>query len=173
MDSHKRVDLATQIFAEHGPAIQDLIRQYATHPAEEDEVYQNLYLSLVRNPPPEPLANMPAYLNTVIRNDVIDTVRQRKCHQEMVSRYALTRVREEVDDAPDERVTLVEEAQRVIDLVGRLLPAHEARAVIERYVYGHSTMDVALHMRVKVKTASRYACVGLRRIREAVLKGRS
>lgn len=163
-----KVDLATQIFAEHGSAIRTMIRQHVTGSEEEDEVYQNLYLSLVCNPPPQPLANVPAYLNTVIRNDVIDAVRRRRSRQQMVSKYAERQVRDEVEDAPDELVTQAEEVERITGLVGKLLPAREARVVIERYVYGHSMADIALRMRVNRRTVSRYACVGIRRIRDAV-----
>jgi RNA polymerase sigma factor (sigma-70 family) len=173
MDSHKRVELATQIFAEYGPAIRTMIRQHVTRSDEEDEVYQNLYLSLVCNPPAEPLTNVPAYLNTVIRNDIIDAVRQRKSRQEMVSRYAMGRTRDEVEGTPDDHVTQAEEVRRIARLVGKLLPAHEARAVIERYVYGHSTTEVAARMQVKERTVARYTCVGLKRIRDAVERGRS
>ena len=172
MDSHKKVELATQIFAEYGPAIRTMIRQHVTRSDEEDEVYQNLYLSLVCNPPPQPLNNVSAYLNTVIRNDIIDAVRQRKSRQEMVSRYAMSRARDDVEDAPDDRVTQAEEVQRIAGLVGKLLPAHEAQAVIERYVYGHSTMEVASRMQVKERTVARYTCIGLRRIRQAVSRNR-
>ena len=171
MDSHKRVDLATRIFAEHGPAIRASIRQYVTCEEDEDEVYQNLYLSLVCNPPPEPLVNVSAYLNTVIRNDVIDALRQRRSQQQMVTRYAQSQTRGEMEAAPDDRVTQAEEVQRITGLVGKLLSTREATAVIERYVYGQSTTDAALRMRVKERTVSRYTSVGLRRIREAVSKG--
>ncbi len=170
MDSHERVALATQIFAEQGTAIRALIRLHVTRPEEEDEVYQNLYLSLVCNPPPQPLTNVSAYLSTVIRNDIIDAVRRRKSQQELVSRYAMCQTWSEVEEAPDERVTRTEEVQRVTDLVAKLLPAHEATAVIERYVYGRSTTDIALHMQVKARTVARYTCVGLKRIRKAVCK---
>ena len=171
MDKQKRLDLATQIFAEHGSAIRTMIRQHVTCQEEEDEVYQNLYLSLVCRPPLEPPVNMPAYLSTVIRNDVIDAVRQRKSHQQMVSKYAMGQTRDEVEDAPDDRVAQAEEVQRITSLVGELLPAREALAVIQRYLYGHSTTDIAQHMRVKERTVSRYACVGIRRIRDAVSEG--
>jgi RNA polymerase sigma factor (sigma-70 family) len=168
MDKHKRVDLAAQIFAEHGSAIRAMIRQHVTGKDEEDEVYQNLYLSLVCRPPSQLPANVLAYLNTVIRNDVIDAMRRRKSRQQMVSRYAMSQTYEEMESAPDDLVTQAEEVQRVTRLVGKLLPAREARVVIERYVYGHSTTDIALRMRVTERTVSRYACVGIRRIREAL-----
>lgn len=170
MDSHEKVALATRIFAEHGSAIRALIRLHVARPEEEDEIYQNLYLSLVCNPPPQPLANVPAYLSTVIRNDIIDAVRRRRSQHELVCRYAMSQTWDEVEEAPDERVTRTEEVQRVTDLVAKLLPAHEATAVIERYVYGHSTTDIASHMQVKERTVSRYTCVGLKRIRKAVCR---
>ncbi|MCX5645164.1 MAG: sigma-70 family RNA polymerase sigma factor [Phycisphaerae bacterium] len=171
MEKQQRVDLATRIFAEHGSVIRSMIRQHVTNQEEEDEVYQNLYLSLVCSPPPETLINVTAYLNTVIRNDVIDAVRRRKSRQQMVSKYAMSQPWDEVEDAPDGRVTQAEQVQRITSLVGKLLPAHEALAVIERYVYEHSMTDIASHLRVKERTASRYACVGIRRIREVVFRG--
>jgi len=170
MDKQKRVELATRIFAEYGSEIRVMIRQYVTGTEQEDEVYQNLFLSLVCSPPPQPLANVPAYLNRVIRNDAIDAVRQRRSRQQMVNNYVLHQARDDVEDAPDDRVTQAEEVQRIIGLVGKLLPAREARVVIERYVYGHSTTDIALQMQVKERTVARYACVGLKRVREAIFR---
>jgi RNA polymerase sigma factor (sigma-70 family) len=170
MDQQQRVELATGIFAEHEATIRLMIRQHVANREEEDEVYQNLFLSLVCSPPPQPLANVQAYLSTVIRNDVIDTVRQRRSRQETVSKYAMSQTHDEVEDAPDDLVTRAEEVQRITDLVDKILPAREAMAVIERYVYGYSMTDIAVHMRVKERTVSRYACVGIRRIRNAIFR---
>jgi len=172
MDKHKRVDLATQIFAEHEPVIRAMIRQYATDPEEEDEIYQNLYLSLVCHPPPQPLLHVPAYLNTVIRNDIIDMIRRRKGEVEIVSQYATAQVRDELEESPEERLVQAEDIEYVTGLMSKLLPAREAVAVMGRYVYGHDLTDLASHMQVKERTVSRYACLGIKRIREAVLKGR-
>jgi DNA-directed RNA polymerase specialized sigma24 family protein len=61
-----------------------------------------------------------------------------------------------------------EEIQQITEFVESALPAHEARAVAERYGYGHTTTDAAKRMCVKERTVSRYLCIGLRRIRQAV-----
>lgn len=167
-DKQDRVDLATRIFAEYGSEIRDIIRQQVTGKEEEDEVYQNLFLSLVCHPPAQLPANVPAYLSTVIRNDVIDAVRQRRSRQQVVSNYALRRVRDDFEDAPDERVTQAEEVQRITGLVGKLLPAREAQVLIERYLNGRSTSDIATQMQVTERTVSHYACVGLKRIRDVL-----
>src|SRR5512142_1852054 len=142
-----------------------MIRQQVANQDQEDEVFQNLYLSLVCSPPPLPLTNVLGYLNTVIRNDIIDAVRRQKSQQQHISKYALSQPRDDVEDAPDERVTRAEDARRVTGLLTEILPSREAQVVLERYVYGRSTNDIALHLQVKKRTVSHYASVGLRRIR--------
>lgn len=168
MDKQERLDLAAQIFAEHGPAIRAMIRRHAGNKEEEEDIYQNLYLSLVCNPVPGPLTNTLAYLNTVIRNDVIDAARRRRSYQEMISRYAAGRMYEDPDNSPQDEVIRDEQIRKIGDFIQSSLPPHEARAVSERYGYGHSTTDAARHMRVKERTVSRYLCIGLKRIRQAV-----
>lgn len=168
METRRSVDLATQIFIEHEPAIRAMIRRHAGNKDEEDDIYQNLYLSLVCNPVPVPLANTLAYLNTVIKNDIIDAARRRKSYQEMISRYAVSRIRDETETDPQVVVMREEEMQQIAEFVESSLPAHEARAVAERYGYGHTTTDAAKRMSVKERTVSRYLCIGLRRIRQAV-----
>jgi len=167
METHRSVDLATQIFAEHEPAIRGMIRRHVGNKDEEEDIYQNLYLSLVCNPAPPALTNTLAYLNTVIKNDVIDAARRRKSYQEMISRYAVSRIHEEAETDPQATVIRGEEMQQITAFV-ESLPAHEARAVAERYGYGHTTTDAAKRMSVKERTVSRYLCIGLRHIRQAV-----
>ncbi len=167
METRKGVELATQIFIEHEPAIRAMIRRHVGNKDEEDDIYQNLYLSLVSNPVPFPLANTLAYLSTVIKNDIIDAARRRKSYQEMISRYAISRMYDETETDPQAVVIRGEEMQQIAAFV-ESLPAHEARAVAERYGYGHTTTDAAKRMSVKERTVSRYLCIGLRHIRQAL-----
>jgi len=166
----QRVDLTARIFAEHEPAIRLVIRQHAgANQKDEDDVYQNLYLSLVCNPPPQPLTNVTAYLNTVIQN-AINAMRQRRNGREVIWRYAMSRVREEVESSPDDLATRTEEVQRTVDLAAELLHTREARAVIERYIYGYSTTSIARHMQVKRRRVWKYAREALRRVGAVVLR---
>lgn len=168
MEKQMRLDLAARLFAEHGPAIRAMIRRHAGNKEEEEDIYQNLYLSLVCNPVPSPLTNTLAYLNTVIRNDVIDAARRRRSYQEMISRYATGHMYEEPDNNPEDKVIRNEQMQRINELVQSSLPPHEAKAVAQRYGCGHNTADAAQHMHVKERTVSRYLCIGLKRIRQAM-----
>jgi DNA-directed RNA polymerase specialized sigma24 family protein len=86
----------------------------------------------------------------------------------MIGRYATSRVHEERDNDPQDEVIREEEIRQIAEFVQVSLPAHEARAVLERYGHGHTTPDAAKNMQVKERTVSRYLCIGLKRIREAV-----
>jgi RNA polymerase sigma factor (sigma-70 family) len=168
MDTQTKLDLVTRIFAEHEPAIRAMIRHHARSRDEEEDIYQNLYLSLVCNPIPAPLTNTLAYLDTVIKNDIIDAARRRKSHREMLDRYVAGYTPEPSQSDPQEAAIRAEEIRRVAEFVQTSLPAHEARAVLERYGHGRGTADAAQSMQVKKRTVSRYLCRGLKRIREAV-----
>lgn len=168
MQNQEKLDLAAQLFTEHEPAIRAMIRRHAGNKEEEEDIYQNLYLSLVCNPVPGPLTNTLAYLNTVIRNDVIDAARRRRSYQEMISRYAAGHTCEEPDNNPEDEIIRDEQMRRISELIRSSLPPHEAKAVAQRYGYGHNTADTAKHMQVKERTVSRYLCIGLKRIRQAM-----
>ena len=75
---------------------------------------------------------------------------------------------EDPDNSPEVDVIRDEQIRKIGDFIQSSLPPHEAKAVSERYGYGHSTTDAARHMRVKERTVSRYLCIGLKRIRQAV-----
>jgi len=133
-------------------------------------VYQNLYLSLVWQSASQPLSNVPAYLNTSSGM----TSSRRAAAQESSGdglSICMSRARDDVEDAPDDQVTADRGGAAHRGLVGKLLPAHEARAVIERYVYGHSTTEWPRGCRSR-SGGARYTCIGLKRIREAVSRGR-
>lgn len=168
MDAHKRVKFATRIFKEHDLAIRAMIRRCVSNRKEWDDVYQNLFLSLVCNPPSLPLANTLAYLNTVVKHDIINTTQRRKRCRQVLCKYATSQAQKEANNDPAEKVIREEEMQRIAECVRSSLPARQARAVLERYGEGRSISDIAKGMHVKKRTISRYLCIGLKWIRWAV-----
>jgi DNA-directed RNA polymerase specialized sigma24 family protein len=129
----KYLDVATKIFVEHGSAIRAMIRDRGVNKDEEQDIYDNLYLSLVCNPIPPSVTNTLAYLNTVIKNEIIDAARRRKRYREMIARYAGKRTDNEGHDDPGDEIIREEEKRKIAEFVQRSLSPHEARAVLERY----------------------------------------
>jgi RNA polymerase sigma factor (sigma-70 family) len=167
VETQKRVELAARIFEEYGPAIRAIIRSQVSNAAEQEDLYQNLYLALVSRPVPPSITNPLAYLSTIIRNDVIDAARRRKTHREMVARYATNQPSEDVDGNPEKRAIREEEMRQIAACI-QSLPVHEAKALAARYGSGRSTTDAAQSMQVKERTVSRYLCLALKRIRQTV-----
>jgi hypothetical protein len=62
LSAAERVAFATRIFDEYNLAIRTMIRRHVSNHQEQEDVYQNLYLSLVCCPPPSSVDNPVAYL---------------------------------------------------------------------------------------------------------------
>ncbi len=167
METQKSVELAARIFEQYGPAIRAIIRNQVSSATEQEDVYQNLYLALVARPIPSSITNPLAYVNTMIRNDLIDAARHRKSHREMVARYAANQPAEDAEGNPENRAIREEEIRQITEAI-QSLPVHEAKAIAARYGCGRSTTDAAQSLQVKERTVSRYVCLALKRIRQTV-----
>jgi RNA polymerase sigma factor (sigma-70 family) len=165
----ERVEFASRIFAEYDLAIRAMIRQHVSGPEEQEDAYQNLYLSLVCCPPPSLLDNPIAYLGMIVKRDAINAGRRVRRGQESLRRYAMGRRQNGAENDPAEEAVRTETMQRVTHWIDSLLPTHEAKAVTGRYRNDCSISDIATEMGVRKRTVSRYLCMGLRRIRQAVL----
>ena len=75
MDMRQRVRLATMIFNEYDAAIRASIRRYVRNEHDADDIYQEIFLSLVRTPP-RTLTSLLANLHKVVRNHTLDAARR-------------------------------------------------------------------------------------------------
>ena len=171
MGTQKPKNQAEAIFAEHDRVIRAMIRRHTDDPDEQEDIYQNLYLTLVCKPVPCPTTNVLGYLDRVIRNDVIDAVRRRRKYADVLSTYAEGLPSRTVGRPEDALVR--EEQYRQVRTCIQSLPQHEATAVVERFERQRSIGETARHMGLKERTISRYVSVALSRIRESLQRRQS
>ena len=165
----KRVIRAADIFERYGVLIRATIAANVGDDSEADDIFQDLFLALVRRPIPSNLPYIEAYLYRLIVNDIIDTDRRTKNYQARIHRYSdLTCVQVQEDVAADETAIQLEEVQRMFELIIKRLQRHESKAVIASLVDCHR--HAARKMGVKKRTFYRYVCTGLKKIREYVDK---
>ncbi len=162
----EQVRAAGRIFDEYGDAIRDMIKIYLPNRAEADDIFQELFLSLVYNPMPEGIGNVRGYLYRSIRNDVFDAWRRCARYQGQLRRYLEYRMPSQAEPGPDRRLQQREQVCELFRLAETRLCRHESQAVIRRYRYQQSTDESAKAMRVAKKTVYRYVCVGLKKIRQ-------
>lgn len=171
MDVQKRVELAAAIFEKHGATIHAFISHQVNGSSDADDIYQTLFLSLVRRPIPSHVQNVVGYLYKAIQNDAIDTARRRKSYQDLISRYADDPRHNTVQEDVQSMAIEAEDARRTVQTIKRHLRHHEAQAIIERYGCNHNGHDIAKTTRIKKRTLSRYVCTGLKKLRQLVQEG--
>jgi RNA polymerase sigma-70 factor (ECF subfamily) len=161
---------AAEIFALHGDFIRKVI-QYRIGDADlADDLFQNFFLSLVSRPIPLDVQNVQSYLYRAIINDSFDAVRRVEQYQDRIERYS-KRVENPINKGrPENALIETEETQKMFKMIERLLPTSESRAVTLKFKNDSSIGEVAKQMAVNNRSVSRYISVGLKKLRQVVLK---
>lgn len=168
-DVPSNVERATGIFDKYGDFIRSVIRFHISNEPEAEDVFQDLFLSLVARPIPLEVQNVKGYLYKILCDTVKDAYRRLDRYQSRIHRY--TRCNLHVaENRPETELMSVEETKKMFDLIERQLPAQEALAVKLRYRDDYNTGEVAEMMGVKQRSVSRYVSVGLKKISNVFTK---
>ena len=164
----QRVQLAADIFAEHGKAILAIIQSQIGSEYEADDIFQEFFLSLVHQPVPKHIKDVRKYLSRAVKNDIVDAIRRTQSYRTRLRKYAEHTKHRPTMNGPAEKVMRDEQTEKMFNVVRSELCAHEADAIVYRYKYGETTGDVAEMMGVNKRSLSRYVCVGLKKLREVL-----
>ena len=164
-DAQKSVQRAAEVFDQYGDEIEALIRFQVQDQSVIDDIFQNLFLSLVNKPIPAGITNVKGYLYRAVTHDVIDSMRRAKNYQSQASRIVERRSYVAFEDGPDTTVIEVEQLDRLSELIKEQLPRCEAEAVVLTCIDELDAGQAARLMGVNRRTVSRYKCIGLRKIR--------
>lgn len=160
------MEVASELFAEHGDFIRAVILSKIKDEAQADDISQDFFLSLVRKPVPDGVKNVRSYLYKAVTNDTIDAIRRMEAYRIRIHKYSkqfdgfINKTR------PGDALSMDEEVDKVLELIKRRLRSSEARAIISRYGNCQSIKEVAEKMRVNSRSVSRYISVGLKRIHQ-------
>lgn len=164
-DIRRRVEKAGQIFDRYGGDIRAIIDFNVKDKAGADDIFQDLFVSLVRNPIPPKVEDIRAYLFRAVANDVVDRFRRTKNHQEVARRYAERHKNRAVQKDPHNIVAQAEETARALRLIKDQLAGREARAIVQRHGCSLNTSDTAVQLNVDKRSVSRYLAEGMRKMR--------
>jgi RNA polymerase sigma factor (sigma-70 family) len=159
------VQAATAVFAEHGEFIRTVIRFQAGKRLDIEDLCQEFYLALIRQPVPADVTNVQSYLYRALVHHVIDAVRRRKSYSRILKKYT-EETRISINNRPAGNA-LVDEEQRnaaVTCLAGQLQD-RQAQAFILRYRDDCSLLEIAMRMGINKRTVSRYLSESLRKLR--------
>ncbi len=164
------VRAAAEVFNTHGGFIRAVIRFQAHHKSEEDDLFQEFFLTLIRKPVPANVRNIKSYLYRAVVNHILDSVRMRENYRRLARKY-VEETGIPINNCPAGNVFIiedVEEKEAVVAYFVRYLQEREARAFVLRYRDNLSVGEIAAKMGVNVRTVSRYLSAGLRRLRKTL-----
>lgn len=163
MDVKERVALASTIIHTYDSAIRGFIRSYVRNEHDADDIYQNVFLSLVRTPPTS-LEFLAAYLREIVRNHAADLARRAGSRARFASCYTNHRQDEPISADPVTVLMEVEHMCVMEEFCESVLPSHMARVLMERCGRGNSTSETAQKLGLKKRTVSRYYCIAVKRV---------
>jgi len=143
-----------------------MIHFHVNDPSTADDIYQNLFLSLVKRPIPYNDKAPLGYLWRAIANDVRDAARRKKSYGRMMANYRSHQNDSDRQDAdPLTLLTGTETLAKLVEIIEQELSPQEAKAVIAHYVSGQSISDTAEKINVTKRTVSHYLCTALKKLR--------
>ncbi|MHC4571195.1 MAG: RNA polymerase sigma factor [Planctomycetota bacterium] len=161
----RNVNYAAKIFSKYGDFIRGVIRYQVDNDAQADDLYQDLFLSLVSKPLPADIQNIKSYLYRAITNDAVDARRIEK-YQALMHKYAEYSNYSINKSGPENALIEKEEMNKMFRLIEGWLPRSEAQAIILRYKHNYNTKEVAKKMKVNNRSVSRYISTGLYKVRQ-------
>lgn len=164
----KRVGFASEVFQKYGDEIRAFIHFNVKDKSKEDDIFQELFVSIIRKPIPPGIQDVKTYVYRTVANDVIDKSRQTKNYREHLYKYANLRKECIIPEDPQKIAILVESTKKMFQLIENHLPKREAQVVLQRFGHGCSVKDTAQKMHVDKRIISRYLSIALKRMRKFV-----
>ncbi len=160
-----RVELTSEVFDKYGELIRSAIRVNLSDYSKADDVYQNLFLSLVHKPMPPYVRDIKSYLNQAVCHDIVDLAKSTNMYRERLCRYwkhhrQIPKIRK-----PQDILIEKEGFEQLFGLIEKLISTPENKAIIQRYRCGMDVSEAAKEMDVDKRSCSRYTSVALKKIR--------
>lgn len=161
--------MLARIFEEHDRFIRSVIRFSARNRADQEDIYQEVFLALFVKKDLDQILSIKDYLYRLIVNKSNEFLRQKLNRQ---GKHHTFMERQSDEAVPKGRIVweLVsrDEMQELLDCIREHLTEKESEAILLRYRDGKSVNETAEKMNVRKKTVICYVSVGLNKLRKIV-----
>lgn len=166
--SQEAVDKAAVVFDEHGDFIRQAIAFQVRSKAEVDDLYQDLFLSLVSRPIPDDVRNPKSYLYRAVARDATDCARRASRYRIRMAEYAKRQASAPHVMSASEVLSKAEETDKLFASFTKVLAPSESRAVFLRYAKDCNRTEAAEKMGVTPRSVSQYVSTAVRKLRKVL-----
>ena len=161
-----RIDQAFQIFTKYEDFLRSIIYLNLQNHFSVDDIMQDFFIHLVKNPIPDNIDDIKGYLYKAIINDIIDMARRNQRQEENMLKYTISykkNVKQQI--MPERNIVKKDKLLKLLKLIKKHLPPYQANALFHYYFSDCNISKAAKKMKVDPNTLSRYVCTGLKKCR--------
>jgi RNA polymerase sigma factor (sigma-70 family) len=163
-DQSVNVKRATDLFRQYDDFIWSVIRSKVNYLEVSQDVYQSFFLVLASRTLRTDVRDIKSYLYRAITNHIIDFAHETAKHRKMLKDFT-SHLENSIKNDQLKSVSTYDESYRILMLIRRNLPTHEAETLVLRYFKGYSIGEIAAKMNVKKDTVSSYISAGVKSVR--------
>lgn len=160
-----------EIYEEYDGFIQSVIRFAAKNRADQEDVYQEVFVVLSQMGNFDKIRDIKSYLYRLIVNKANEFLRKKISGELKLKKYMQLHGHQTEEGEQKQDLLIQDEVDKAIGLIREYLSDKESEAVLLRYKYHYSDEEAAHKMNVRKKTLIRYVSIGLKKIRE-IVKGK-
>ena len=160
------VQRATAIFFEHCDFIRAVIRYKIKDESMAEDLFHNLFLSLVSRPVPAEVRDIKGYIYRAIINDVTDHIRHLGRYQSLTHRCADYNKLTINNRLPEDALMEKEQSDKMIELIKKRVTRNEFKAIASRYRDDLSIKEAADRMNIDDRSVVRYISTGFRKVKK-------
>jgi RNA polymerase sigma factor (sigma-70 family) len=154
-----------RLYREHDRFIQSVIRFYAKNQADREDIYQEVFLTLMGTDLEE-IQDLKSYLYRLIINKSKEFLRNKISRELKQKKYLELYPSAAIEiDGDMEDLIVLDEVDGMIDLIHEYLSEKESEAILLRFKYHYEIDEAAEKMDVQRKTLIHYVSVGLKKLR--------
>lgn len=156
------------MYEQYDGFIQSVIRFSAKNEADQEDIYQEVYIALYAKTDWEQVKDVKSYLYRLIINKSNEFLRSKITRQLRHKEYLESASDDILQDSEQVQDLLMEQMDDMIELIRSCLSEKESQAVLLRFKDHCSIDEAAEEMNVQRRTLIRYVSVGLRKLREII-----
>lgn len=164
-DYTDNVKAAVMLFTEYGSYIRTVIRYHVKNENQVDDLFHDFFISLVANPLPADVRKIKGFLNRMITNLIIDSIRRVENYKKHKNNYMKCLNNPINKKTPEKILIEEEETRKMFELIEAQLRSTYSRAITLRFRDNHNIKEIAEKMNVRSESAKKYIIRGLAKMR--------
>ncbi len=170
----ERINIAYTLFSRYEAKIYSMIKYNSDNQFLIDDIYQELFISIVKYPPPKNISSPISYLWKCITHIIYNIRRQQKSEESRINNYIkqISNNTHDITSTPLAILLKNDNHHKLIEFIQKHLSPSEGRVLLEKIKHNSNNNEIALKLGIKCESVSRYYSNALSTLRSISIQNR-